>query len=104
MDDIVLYDSFGCLIISLKYMLVNRIEPISTANNIINGEKELKILYNTLPMGSDVFMFASFNTNNINTPTDTHIDEYASVFPITELEENDLIVMTKTVIPPAIRE
>jgi hypothetical protein len=85
-------------------MLVNRIEPISTANNIINGEKELKILYNTLPMGSDVFMFASFNTNNINTPTDTHIDEYASVFPITELEENDLIVMTKTVIPPAIRE
>ena len=103
-DDIVLYDSLGCFIMSLKYILVRRIELTNTPNNNINGENDTKMLPITLPMESDVSILESLNTTNINTPTETAIDEYASVFPITELLEKDLIVMTKIVIPPAIRE
>ena len=55
-------------------------------------------------MESEVSILESLNTTNISTPTDTAIDEYARVLPITELLEKDLIVMTKIVIPPAIRE
>ena len=103
-DDIVLYDSLGCFIMSLKYILVRRIEVTNTPNNNINGEKETKIFPITFPIESEVSILESLNTTNISTPTDTAIDEYARVLPITELLEKDLIVMTKIVIPPAIRE
>ena len=103
-DDMVLYDSLGCFIMSLKYILVRRIELTNTPNNNINGENDTKMFPSTLPMESEVSILESFNTNNMRTPTDIAIDEYASVFPMTELLEKDLIVMTKIVIPPAIRE
>ncbi len=103
-EDIVLYDSLGRFTISPKYILVIRIEPTNTANNNINGEKDTKMLDSTLVIESAVSILESLNTNNINTPTDTAIEEYASVLPITELEEKDLIVMTSTVMPPAMRE
>jgi hypothetical protein len=58
----------------------------------------------TLPIDSAVSIFASFNTSNINIPTDTHIEANASILPITELDENVLIVIMRMVIPPAINE
>ena len=104
MDDIVLYDSVGRLIISLKYTLVRRIEAINTANNNINGENDTKIVPSTVPMDSLVSILESLNTSKSKIPTDAAIEEYASVFPATELEVNDLIVIIKTVMPPAMRE
>jgi hypothetical protein len=103
-EDIVLYDSFGLFTMSSKFILVIRIEPTNTPNNNINGEKDTKMLDSTFIIESDVSILESFNTNNINTPTDNPMEEYASVFPITEFEEKDLIVMTNTVMPPAMRE
>jgi hypothetical protein len=46
----------------------------------------------------------SFKTNNISVATDTLIAINASILPITEFEVNELIVITITVIPPAIKE
>ena len=74
-DDIVLYDSVGLFVMSLKNKLVRRIDPTNTHNNNINGENETNMFAKTDPTGSDVFIFASFNTTNINVPTATLMAE-----------------------------
>lgn len=102
--DIVLYDSFGCFIISLKYALVRRSELINTNNKNINGEKDTNIPIMILENESFVLKLESFNTNNIKVATDTEIDMNANILPITELDENELRVIIRIVIPPAIRE
>ena len=80
------------------------IDPIKTPNNNMNGANDSNIDKIIVENGELVVNFASLSTNNINMVTARVIAINASILPATELEVNDLIVIIKMVIPPAIRE
>ena len=97
--------------------LVNEIEPIKAENKelralvmsqqkMMNGMNVLlySILHSSGVGGGDAASYDGETSSNINIPTDTHIEANASILPITELDENVLIVIMRMVIPPAINE
>ena len=90
--------------ILLKYTLVRNNEPINTNNKSINGANDTNTLVIIFENDSSVLNFASFKTNNINVVTEMQMDINANILPITELDENELIVIIRMVIPPAINE
>jgi len=90
--------------ILLKYTLVRSNEPINTNNKSINGANDTNTLIIIFENESSVLNFASFKTNNINVVTEIVMDINANILPITELDENDFIVIIRIVIPPAINE
>ena len=102
--DIVWYELLGCFMILLKYTLVRNNEPINTNNKSINGANDTNTLVIIFENDSSVLNFASFKTNNINVVTEMQMDINANILPITELDENELIVIIRMVIPPAINE